>query len=160
MKYIVDVPDEVPVSDELVPFDMCRPSWYLEAYEKGKADAEDEVWEFVRIITDMTEKQRIECFGGATCDLDEYWTYQDAKTKYDAWKKKKEQVRVGDEVEYECDGRVRFVVLEIVGRKAYGFKYPCDYADVGEYCDIDRLTKTGRHFPEVAELLKKMRDTE
>lgn len=41
-KYIVEIPDEVPVSDELVPFDMCRPSWYWEAYKKGKADAEKE----------------------------------------------------------------------------------------------------------------------
>lgn len=41
-KYIVEIPDEVPVSDELVPFDMCRPSWYWEAYKKGKAEAEKE----------------------------------------------------------------------------------------------------------------------
>ena len=31
-----------------------------------------------------------------------------------------------------------------------------DYDDIGEYCDIDMLTKTGRHFDEVEELLKKM----
>lgn len=163
MKYIIDIPDEVPVSDELVPFDMCRPSWYWEAYEKGKAETEDEVWGFVRIITDMTECERKECFGGSTCDLDEYMTYQEAKAKYDAWKKKKEEIRVGDEVEYECDGIVRFVVTGIKNSTAYGFRQMYEYddvSDVGEYCDIDMLKKTGRHFPEVAELLKKMRGSE
>lgn len=90
-KYIIEIPDEVPVSDELVPFDMCRPSWYLEAYENGKADTEDDVWEFIRIICDMTVSERKECFNSETCDLDEYLTYQEAKAKYDAWKKQKEE---------------------------------------------------------------------
>ena len=64
---------------------------------------------------------------------------------------------MGDEVEYDLDGPVRFVVCGIVDNSAYGFKYPSDYDDVGEYCDIDMLDKTGRSFPEVAELLTKMK---
>ena len=152
-KYIIEIPDEVPVSDELVPFDMCRPSWYLEAYEKGKADTEDDVWEFIRIICDMTVSERKECFSSETCDLDEYLTYQEAKTKYDAWKKSKEEVRVGDEVVY------------------HGNKYVVGYVGADEvYHIVDKnwirevvqgrfqLIKTGHHFPEVAELLKKMRE--
>lgn len=84
MKYIIDVPDEVPVSDELVPFDMCRPSWYLEAYEKGKADAEDEVWDFVsRLIWSFVDREILGMdIALAVRDM----TYQEAKAKYEAWR--------------------------------------------------------------------------
>ncbi len=56
-KYIVEIPDEIEISKEsqLVPFDMCRPSWWEEAYNKGKADAQKEWtarWECVK-STDM-----------------------------------------------------------------------------------------------------------
>ena len=39
-KYIVEIEDEITKDSVLVPFDMCRPSWWEEAYSKGKADAE------------------------------------------------------------------------------------------------------------------------
>lgn len=153
MKYIIDISDEVPVSDELVPFDMCRPSWYLEAYEKGKADTEDEVWEFVRIITDMTECERKECFGGSTCDLDEYMTYQEAKAKYESWKKEKNEIRVGDEVKHRG---LNYVVGYVGADKVYHLidKNWLRTVVQGGY----QLIKTGRHFNEVEELLKKMRE--
>lgn len=69
----------------------------------------------------------------------------------------KDEIHVGDEVEYKCcDETVRYVVTEIVDEIAYGFKYPCNDVDVGEYCDVNELTKTGRSFPEITELLRKM----
>ena len=150
-KYIIEIPDEVPVSDELVPFDMCRPPWYWEAYKKGKAEAEDEVWDFVRIITDMTECDRKECFGGSTCDLDEYMTYQEARAQYEAWEQKKEEVHVGDEVTSKFgDGVVIDIVADesvhVLGEDGHWN----EYAD-GEY------RKTGRHFDEVEKLLERMK---
>lgn len=146
MKYIID-----STGMAIVPYD-----------EPDRKAIEDEVWEFVRIITDMTEAQRKECFGGVTCNLDEYMTYQEAKAKYEAWKKQKDEIRVGDEVTYTlCGDTATFIVLGKKKNKYYGFNPNApDYNDVGEYCDADMLKKTGRHFPEVAELLEKMRGGE
>ena len=153
-KYIIDVPDEVPVSDELVPFDMCRPSWYLEAYEKGKAVAENEVWEFakkVRLKEFFDDNHNLHPY------LDYFDSYQDAKAKHEELKERKNKIRVGDEVEYSCPkGTCRFVVFGICGDKAYGFKYPSNFYDFDEYYDIAFLTKTGRHFSEVEKLIGKM----
>ena len=175
MKYIIDVPDEAielmgghisifvePVfkTGDCKRYALRISKGDIEPYtEPDRKAIEDEVWELVRIITDMTEKQRIECFGGATCNLDKYWTYQDAKEKYEAWLKKKEEIRVGDEVEYECCGEVvKFIVTGFIGSIVCGFKWPCGYDDVGDYCRIEDLRKTGRHFPEVEDLLKKMEE--
>lgn len=71
----------------------------------------------------------------------------------------REQIRVGDEVEYFCGGNIRFVVCGIDNGVAYGFKYRPDFEDldIGEYCEINELKKTGRHFPEVEKLLEEMR---
>lgn len=42
-KYIVEIADEITKDSVLVPFDMCKPSWWEEAYNKGKADAEAKI---------------------------------------------------------------------------------------------------------------------
>ena len=75
-KYIIDIPEDrigdfVGSTCLLMPFTMAKhkgvhnTNLKLTPYtEPDRKAIEDEVWEFVRIITDMTEKQRIECFGG------------------------------------------------------------------------------------------------
>ena len=115
MKYLINIPESYvirsPLKGEVLGIPLLVSATQktytlpteiqLEPYtEPDRKTIEDEVWEFVRIITDMTEKQRIECFGGASCDLDEYWTYQDAKAKYESWKAEKDEIRVGDEVKH------------------------------------------------------------
>lgn len=148
-KYIIEIPDEVPVSDELVPFDMCRPSWYGEAYEKGKAEAEDEVWELARIVTSMNMQDYMECFVG---DPDLVMTYQEAKAKYEAWKKEKEEIHIGDEV--RCMDRVGIVVR--IDSMDGGSNVVWEDGATA-YIGIKDLTKTGRHFPEVEKLLERMK---
>lgn len=105
MKYIIDIPDDTTCINVLKYEDrkcVAARSYiipdltpYTESDCKAIEDEavetiENDVWEFVRIITDMTEAQRKECFGGATCDLDDYLTYQEAKAKYEAWLKQEE----------------------------------------------------------------------
>lgn len=164
MKYIIDV-DEDRVSKHGKLELLCEVENSLPQYIHTAIDArpynepdrktiEDEVWEFVRTVTDMTEAQRIQCFGGATCNLDDYLTYQEAKSKYEVWLKNEINIlNTGDEVwndEMSCKG----VVLTV-----------CDTGIVDVlWSDRDiecvfykKLHKTGRHFDEVAELLKKMR---
>ena len=178
-KYIIDIEDEYTkdwINDTPMCKEFCMPisvpnrqrtyhvstGFKLEPYtEPDRKAIEDEVWEFVRIITDMTEKQRIECFGGASCDLDEYWTYQDAKAKYEAWKKSKDEIRVGDEVVYADDpNKEKATVLRLYQPKQYKplADILCEDGTVVKMVVVENLAWTGRRFNEVAELLKKMRE--
>ena len=162
MKYIIDIPDKyvmttnpkklmilekgitIATGIELTP--------YTEPYRQA---IEDEVWSFAWKIFNMDFGEYAKLFDDNECPSD----YRETKAKYESWKKQKDEIRVGDEVEYECGGDiVRFVVTGFRGERAFGFKNQCEYDDVGEYCDIEDLWKTGRHFDEVAELLKKMKD--
>lgn len=167
MKYIIDVPSDLyAICKTLrVPVKVGNGdlSWYntyikAEPYtEPDRESIEDEVWGFVRIITDMTECERKECFGCSTCDLDEYMTYKDAKAKYEAWRKQKDKIRVGDEVIY--NSRTKAIVLKPETKERYG-----TILTTSELATIsvshDDLEKTGRHFDEIEELMKKMRGAE
>ena len=167
MKYIIDVPEDMVIKSAVNGLTLGIPilvsatqkeyilptNIKIKPYtEPDRKAIEDEVWEFC-MNTDWSWISE-----AGTKPLKKY-SYQEAKTKYEAWKKQKDEIRVGNEVEYVCgDETVRFVVIGLIKGKAYGFKYPCDYDDVGEYCDIDMLRKTGRHFDEAEELLKKMKE--
>ena len=164
-KYIIDLLEDTQniyitetTKDSVLATKDIDKSFLIPYTEPDREAIEDEVTEFWRIVGDMGVSTYEEVFG-----TENFWKvlnkmpYQEAKAKYEAWKREKDKICVGDEVEYECDGIVRFVVFGIVGNTAYGFKYPCDYDDVGEYCDIDMLTKTGRHFDYVEKLLEEIR---
>lgn len=144
MKYIID-----STGLTIIP--------YIEPDRKA---IEDEVWEFARRMISISGKEVSEMWGCTTNfgEVMHNTSYQEAKSKYEAWLKQKDEIKVGDEVEYEsCGEVVKFIVTGVNGSRVYGFKSPCEYDDVGDYSDIDGLHKTGRHFPEVAELLQKMR---
>ena len=103
----------------------------------------------------MSDSDYDDCYG-----VEMPHTYQEAKAKYEAWKQKV-VIHVGDEVEYEWHGEInRFIVIEIRDDIAYGFGLlgNCDDCDnVGDFCHIDELKKTGRHFSQVTDLLKEMK---
>ena len=134
--------------------------------EPDRKAIEDEVWRIARLIVleaddgGLNPSELYRCFGNSSIqDVMKIHSYQEAKAKYEEWKKQKNEIRVGDEVEYECcDELVRFIVTGFCGETAFGFKHQCDYDDVGEYCKIEDLRKTGRSFPEIANALKKMGD--
>ena len=170
MKYIIDVPDNTKQVDAMY-------LWYplksyslseLEPYTEPDCKAiEDEVWELARRIIcpsdcceDSISAHTKEIFNkegweirGIFNDL----SYQEAKAKYEEWKKQKDKIKVGDEV-----------ILDEVNTKAVVTAKESDdvyymaltenglYEVFKEY----EVKKTGRHFPEVAELLEKMRGEE
>ena len=151
MKYIIDVgKDRVSKGGKLEL--LCEVENSLPQYIHTAIDAEpytesdrkaieDEVWELHKDIMYHDEYA-----GGLE------HTYQEAKSKYEAWKKQKNEIKIGDEVTL-TNGRTTSVVI--------GFCYGSanllyDNGDVGQY-PKDGCQKTGRHFPEVAELLEKMR---
>ena len=82
-------------------------------------------------------------------------TYQEAKAKYEAWKESKEEIHVGDEIRIKTSYSADAVVI---GMDDY------DLFIVWKDGETDRIepperkqwVKTGKHFPEVEELLKKI----
>jgi len=167
-KYIIDIPEDRVTSDGKLRFMACIDSplanWiytgiFAEPFDRKAI--EDEVWDLVRIITDMTDVQRKECFGGETCNLDEYLTYQEAKEKYEAWRKQKNEIRVGDEVVYADDpNKEKAIVLRLYQPKQYKTLADilCEDGTVIKMIKVENLAWTGRHFDEVEELLKKMKE--
>lgn len=138
-------------------------------HEAEKESIEDEVWELARRIIcpsdcceDSISAHTKEIFNkegweirGIFNDL----SYQEAKAKYEAWLKQRDEICVGDEiVGIYSDGEKTppFVVLKVEGNYYYGI-----YSKTGEYVQGGlNYEKTGRHFPEVAQLLDKMRGAE
>lgn len=82
-----------------------------------------------------------------------YQDYQKAKEKYETWKKQKDQICVGDEVIYR---RNKYIVGYVGEDEVYHLVDQCWLRVVvqGDY----QLIKTGRHFNEVEELLKKIKE--
>lgn len=161
MKYIIELEDK-PVRDlygENENYYKCKqmPYWYLPEslvnrltpYTDPDREAiENEGWSFAWKIFNMDMGEYEEMFDGKECPSD----YREAKVKYEAWKKEKEKLRVGDEVIYH---RNKYIVGYVGEDEVYHLVDQCWIRVVvqGDY----QLTKTGRHFPEVTELLKKMR---
>ena len=123
-------------------------------YQKGLKDA----WECARKICDMKWTKRNEVFG-----ID---VYADIialpvsecieKIRQYEQKKEKEEIKVGDEVNAPF-GKAIVVNIDSVAERIW-----LVYADGHggfEYFK-DAPTKTGRHFPEIAEVLAKMKETE
>ena len=153
MKYIIDIPEQIA---EASADYMKKVGMSIEPYtdsdlnplvDEAVETIEKEVWQTAIEIDRNTDNYDWQ-------DM----TYQEAKANYESWKKEND-IHVGDEVEYVCcDETVRFVVTGISNNGiAYGFKYSCEYDESGEYCNLDQLRKTGRHFDEIEELLKKMK---
>ena len=147
-KYIIDIPNEL--AEATARYWNETTDMTLVPYaEPDRKAIEDGVWELARIVTSMNMQDYMQCF---VEDAALVMTYQEAKTKYDAWKKSKEEIRVGDEV--RCMDRVGIVV------RIDSMDGGCNVVwedGATAYIGIKDLTKTDRHFSEVDELLKKMR---
>jgi len=164
MKYIIDIPRELLLKDDGYSFSdgnsycitgkLSKLTPYTEPDRKA---IEDEVWELANYMGRMSLTERDLCFGfplpqEVTMNL----SYNEAKDKFEAWLKQKDEIHVGDEiVGIYSDGEKTppLVVLKVEGNYYYGI-----YSKTGEYTQGGlNYEKTGRHFDEVAELLEKMR---
>lgn len=152
-KYIIDVPEEIAeISEEFLSKAglLCEP--YIESDRKA---IEDEVWKLARTIESMSAWEIMNIFDVREENvpfLCNTRTYQEAKSKFEAWLKQKDEIKVGDEVTHTkgYKGIVTYINCEL-----------CDVlwddGCVTEDVYKKEFLKTGRHFPEVAELLEKMR---
>ena len=155
MKYIVDLPKEYTSKSLLfgeilsIPIQINGGKNYniptsikITPYtEPDRKVIEDEVWELHKNIMYDTKYE-----GGLEL------TYREAKVKYEAWKKR--NIRVGDEVIY--DSQTKAVVLIPETKEKYGTILTDDFATI--VVSHDDLEKTGRHFDDIAKLLKKIKE--
>lgn len=169
MKYIVDLPDtytsESALFGDILSIPICLEGGKrygiptgikLEPYTEPNEDnirnkVEDEVWDFVSKFAWSLGDKEILGMGIAHAVRD--MTYQEAKTKYEAWKKQKDEIRVGDEVIY--DSCRKGVVLKPDTEESFGIILTSEFSTV--VVSNDELEKTGRHF-EIEDFLKKLKD--
>lgn len=176
MKYIIDVPNEAielmgghisifvePVfkTGDCKHYALRLSKENIEPCTEPNLKAiETEVWDFARAINDMRYDDFVSCFDGKTEEQVYELFYSEVKDAYEAWKKQKEEIHVGDELINHI-GKT-YIIYDVDDHVAYGInlgKYPCTqecFPIRDGYCP----KRTGRTFPEVAELVKKMRDAE
>lgn len=169
MKFIIDLPKGAVRDGKLRFWGESEPEckWFdtgftATPYEEPSDTAED-AWNFAGRLFGYSDDAILEeeigdCYGmSEPYDILDHMSYKEAKEQYEAWKKEKDEIHVGDEVVW--DNAEPFVVL-VVGESD---KYPYfkGITASGMFAEGGvKYKKTGRHFPEVAELLKKMRETE
>ena len=120
-------------------------------YNEGTKDA----WDFAKAINYMGYDDFVSCFGGKTEEAVYELSYSEVKAEYEAWKESKEEIHVGDEIRIKTSYSADAVVI---GMDDY------DLFIVWKDGETDRIepperkqwVKTGRHFKEVEELLKKI----
>ena len=131
----------------------------MDVYQKGLSDA----WEAARKIA-LTEGLGIDgmyaVFGTENPEpiFREYSANECIEKIRQYEQEKEEQIHVGDEVK-NTQTDARFIVTHMWvsnhGEKGVsGFNYECSAFSTG----LDLIRKTGRHFPEIAEVLQKMKE--
>lgn len=160
MKYIIDVPDEhtdikvfyTDADMKIIQSMRCKP--YTEPDRKA---IEDEVWKMARLISydgGLKLTDLYECYKCSSIqEVMKNHSYQEAKEKYEAWLKKTDEIRVGDEVIDKDVGKAIVINIDFELCSTLWLD-----GSVSEDVPLKDLHKTGRHFDEVEELLKKMKE--
>ena len=129
-----------------------------EAYQKGLSDA----WEAARKIGYSLKSSIVaEIFGTPySSQIFSGYSASEAIEKIQQYEQEQEeQIQVGDEVK-NTQTDARFIVTHMWvnnhGEKGVsGFNYECSAFSTA----LDLVRKTGRHFPEIAEVLQKMKES-
>lgn len=170
MKYIIEIENEPfgrnddPViphgMDELyrakgfksLVFDKNGLDKLIPYTEPDRKAIEDEVWGFAWEVLQLDLTVFREIFGYDTDKMD----YRDYKSKYEAWKEK-DVIHVGDEI-ISVEDDVKAFMLDCADYES--IYVMTEHGCVERWKDLTEVKKTGRTFPEVAELLQKMRGEE
>lgn len=136
MQYTIDIPNTY--------FDTNA---WMNGYEKGLNLGKDEAWNFARNLLNYTNKDWEDLMNLL---LVNNCSYQEAKDMYEEWEREKNEIQIGDEIEYKGLKDKGIVTSMMVTR--------CDVlwfdGTVSEDVLISDLYKTGRHFDEIQNLLK------
>lgn len=163
---------EKQISVEMIPEESMTPyiepdldAIHKEAYDKAFEDAEqvaesgkkvmyrrglNDAWETVKELFGFTFDEQVTIFKTTSVrDIVRKYSASECIKKIRQYEEK-EEIRVGDEVE---DGVANIIVLEInEDGTVSGFD------DEGSIIHATPRKKTGRHFPEIAEALRKMKE--
>ena len=160
-KYIIDIPEKAMMylnvweyedgkcvwTDSYLASDL-RPYTASESYIEGLSKGQKEVWGFLKALYVLSDEEMYEIFpNGCAYEM----TYSEAKAKYEAWKRKREEISVGDEVKITEGGSLCVVCGIVSGTANLIF----EDGGLGQF-PVDKLIRTGLHFDEIEELLKKM----
>ena len=155
MKYIIDLPEEF--AEATKEYWEKTVGMQLEPYTEFdcRKSIEDEVWELANYMGRMSLTERDLCFGfplpqEVTMNL----SYQEAKAKYEEWLKQKDEIKVGDEY---CDADEVFVVTNVNNSDIVSVIFTDGSVDELFKKELRECKKTGRHFDEVEELLRKIK---
>ena len=159
----------IPTGIKLEPYTEPNEdnAMWMDGYKKGVEAGRDDAWELAgdiayRIMSygdclDANMLDKNENYSSPNGVLDKL-TYQEAKDKYDAWKKQREEINIGDEI--SCPGKL-YVEAVVIGMDddddLYIIWKQSGKIDMIESSQRKHWVKTGICFPEVEELLKKMR---
>lgn len=158
MKYIIDIPDDIDLiefyeskKDRLKNRNLISVSTldlYEDITEAEKVEIEEKTWDICWEIFNMGSKDYNKIF-------DEWRSpanFQEVKIKYNRWKLRK-KLKIGDEV------------INFSGKKAIVLKlYDGNGMDLlwsdgsTSYNEDGTFYQTGRHFPEIAEILNKLKE--
>ncbi len=125
---------------------------YNDGYKYGKHDA----WEAAKKIWKYDKTTLKAIFGERVMRMDWFMmnlTASEAIEKLKAYEQEQE-IKIGNEVETVKDG-VRYTVLSAVNDVYHVLG---DNGKIYIYTGRNKLRKTGRHFPEIAAVLKKMKE--
>ena len=135
---------------------------YDDGYDDGKREGYKEgikeAWSTAKMYSLLTWEEADEVLAGH--NTDEPWDLpvEDAMRRMEEWKEKcKKEIQVGDEVCRKDREECKLVVIALNDNNTangINFQGSCYIMDICDY------KKTGRHFPEIAEVLKKMRGEE
>jgi len=129
------------------------------SYQEGLSDA----WEAARKIWENDMDTLQEIFGWVPMRMDVFLKYTASECiekirQYE--QRQEEQIQVGDEVENTQTG-VKFIVTHLWKNNrgeqgVSGFNQECSAFST----TLSLVVKSGRHFPEIAEVLEKMKETD
>lgn len=175
-KYIVEIPDEDEsfVDEENVitragdAFNVTGIIQNLEPYMEDaiRQSGAEEAWKFAASLL-LSEREGgipldafANCFGEKEDSLDiiKNYSYTEVVQKYKEWKRKKEEILVGDEVTFQDENHIRYkgVLLEKDGLE-WMYSFIFEDGSIEQFDRIINPQKTSRHFDEIEELLKRMK---
>lgn len=141
--------------------DFDSPCVSCDEYKRGLADA----WEAARKIASDNAGRNYSIFGQHfTVEILNTHSASECIEKIKQYEQRQEeQIQVGDEVVGTYTGEEEtepFVIIRKIP-EIYPNYYFGIYSKSGEFCQGGlKLKKTGRHFPEIAEVLEKMKEEE
>ena len=131
-----------------------------EAYQKGLEKA----WETAKYIASLAgnDVKRREIIGDcAAWYAFTHYTASEVIAKIEAYEQKQNEIKVGDEVIYKDidypDTKGVVIQVDFGKVEKYPYNLMLDNGD-GQWAEKDDVTKTGRHFDQIEEVLKALKE--